>query len=413
MKDEKKLDAILERFYNSYNKYNTKVLEELGNVIKQFDGLTPSQAHKLGQELKYSNNVDKLLNELSKISGKSIQDIDTLLDKVAEENVEFSEIYYEVKGKDYIPYEKNDSLRRYVETIKMETMGTFINLSKQKNIGFTTKWGNGTIFKPLENVYRDLIDEAVFNVSTGVADYQKAMRNTIKQLADSGIKVNEEKTTYESGYTRRIDSSVRQAILTGVKKINLGVQEKVGKDFGADGWEIDAHSPCADDHLDTQGKQFSEEEFNNLNSEGEATSYDGELVDIKRYTKKGRMYFRPVSELNCTHFAYAIVLGVSLPSYSNKMLKEYRENSLEEIEYKGRKYTRYEATQIQRRMETEIRRQKDRQIIARASGDKDEIQDAQRKITQLTKEYNNFSNASGLDTYKNRLVVSGYKRVKI
>ena len=105
MKDDKKLDAVLERFYNVYNKYNTKVLEELGNTIKQFDGLSPSEAHKLAQELKYSNNVDKLLQDLSKISGKSIEDINILLDEVAKENIGFAEAYNESKEK--LSYEDN------------------------------------------------------------------------------------------------------------------------------------------------------------------------------------------------------------------------------------------------------------------------------------------------------------------
>lgn len=383
MQDEEKLDKILEKFYIRFNKYNTKILEELGNIIKQFDGLNPSQAHKLAQELKYSGNLDKITKELSRISGKSVQDIKKLYKEVAKENLEFSEA---------LKMDYTDQINRYVLTIANETTNTFKNLSNTKNIGFTFKDKNGKIiFKPLENVYKDLIDEAVFNVSTGVIDYQKAMRNTINQLANSGIKVNEEKTTYESGYTRRIDSSVRQAVLTGVRKINLGVQEMVGEQFGADGYEISAHFPCADDHLDIQGRQYSKEEYKELNED---------LV-------------RPIGELNCTHFAFAIVLGVSLPSYTKKQLNEYKRKSLEKVTYKDKTYTKYEATQVQRKLETEIRKQKDRQIIARASGDKDAISDAQRKITQLTKEYNNFSNASGLDTYKNRLVVSGYKRIKV
>ena len=382
MQNEEKLDKILEKFYVRFNKYNTKILEELGNTIKLFDGLTPSEAHKLGQELKYSNNINDLLKELSRLSGKSIKDINTLLDEVAKENLEFAEAYN---------VEYTDQIRRYVDAVKQQTYGTFKDLSKSKNLGFSYKDKNGKmIFKPFKKVYTDLIDEAVYNASSGVVDYQSAMRNTIKQLADSGIKVHEAKTTYKTGYTRRIDTSVRQAILTGIRKINLGVQERVGEQFGADGYEISAHFPCAEDHLDIQGRQYTKEEYKELNED----------------------LTRPIGELNCTHFAFAIIIGVNLPSYSNKQLREYREKSLEEITYNGKTYTKYQATQVQRRLETEIRKQKDRQIMARASGNKAEISDAQRRISQLTNEYNRFSQIAGLDTYKNRLAVSGYNRLK-
>ena len=114
---------------------------------------------------------------------------------------------------------------------------------------------------------------------------------------------------------------------------------------------------------------------------------------------------------NCRHFVFSIILGVNKPSFTGNQLRKIREDSLREVEYDGKKYTSYEATQVQRKLETEIRRQKDRQIIARSSGDKTEIANAQRKISQLTSKYNDFSQKAGLDTYKNRLTVSGYKRV--
>lgn len=398
MKDEKKLDLVLERFYNRYNKFNTKVLETLGETIKQFDGLTPTEAHKLAQELKYSTNIDELLNELSRLSGKSVQELDELFDRVAKENVGFAEEYYLIQGKDYIPYEENEQLRRYVETIKKETYGTFKNLSKSRNIGFTYKQDNKVIFKPFKKAYRELIDEAVYKVSTGVTDYQSAMRNTIKQLADSGIKVHEETTTYKSGYNRRIDSSVRQNVLEGIRRINIGVQEEVGEEFGADGIEVSAHVPCAEDHLEINGKQYKARPKETLD----------ELLDRVNSTLD-----RPIGQWNCRHFVFSIIWGVNLPNYTDKELNSMRHESLSKVLYDGKYYTKYEATQVQRRLETSIRQQKDRQIMARASGDKVEISKAQSKITQLTSKYKDFSDKAGLDVYKNRLYVSQYHRVNV
>lgn len=390
MKDDKKLDPVLERFYNRYNKYNSKVLKRLGWTIKQFDGLTPSEAHKLAQELKYSTDIDELLNELSEISGKSIKDVNEFLDRAAQENVELAEQYYKIKDKKYIPYEENDTLKRYVNSIKKETDNTFKNISKTQNIGFTFKDDKGNVyFKPFKRAYIDLIDEAVNNVAMGVEDYQSAMRNTIRQLADSGVKIHEESTTYPSGYNRRIDSSVRQNVLTGVRKVNIGIQEQIGEELGADGVEISAHSPCAEDHLFINGQQFSKKEFQKINGDLE----------------------RPVGEYNCRHFVFSIILGVNQPSYTKRQLANMQNMSLEKIEYDGKTYTRYEATQVQRQLETEIRRQKDRQIIARSSNNVDEISKAQNKISILTRKYNELSNVADIPTYKNRMSVSGYRKV--
>ena len=391
MQDNDKLDIILEKYYNRYNKFNTKVLEELGNVIKQFNDVSPSQAYQIAQELKLGYELNDLLNELSQISGKSVNDISKLFDKVAEENVNFAESYYKAKNQEFVKYEDNQQLQNMVDAIKKETNNTFINIANSNNVGFTLKDSKGKItYKPLTDVYNEVIDEAVYNVSIGVKDYQSAMRNTIKQLADSGVKIHEEKLGYANGYNRRLDSSVRQDILTGLRQINLDIQEEIGKELGTDGVEISAHFPCAEDHLDIQGRQYTNKEFEKLNSN----------LD------------RPIGEYNCRHFVFSIILGVNEPSYSKNRLSRYKRYSREKVSYKGKEYTKYEATQVQRQLETAIRKQKDRQIIARASGDKQEIGLAQQKISQLTTEYNKFSQAAGLDTYKNRLTVSGYRPVK-
>ena len=392
MKDDKKLELLLERFYNRFNQYNTKVLKKLGEAINKFDGVSPSTAHKIAQELKYGAVMDDLMAELSQLSGKSIKDIEEAFEIVAVENVAFAEVYAKAKKMEFVDYKDNEQLKKLVKGIAGETNDTFKNLSRSRAIGFVLKDEKGKkTFKNLKDTYRDLIDEAVFNVETGVADYQSAMRGVMKQLADSGVKVHEEKVGYPSGYNRRIDSSVRQNVLTGVRKVNISVQEQVGRDFGADGVEISAHSPCAEDHLHLQGKQFSKKEFAKINGSLE----------------------RPIGEYNCRHFVFSIVLGVNKPSYSNKMLNQMNRESQSVIEYEGKKYTSYEATQVQRKLETEIRKQKDRQIIARASGDKDGVGIAQSNITTLTRKYNDFSKKAGLDTYKKRLTVSGYHKVSV
>lgn len=392
MKDDKKLELLLERFYNRFNQYNTKVLEKLGEAIKKFDGVSPTTAHKIAQQLKYGTDIDDLMAELSKLSGKSIKDIEEAFDLVAEENVAFAEVYAKAKNMEFVDYKDNEQLKRLVKGIAGETNATFKNISRSKAIGFVLKDENGNkIFKNLKKTYNDLIDEAVFNVTTGTTDYQSAMRGVMKQLADSGVKIHEEKVGYKSGYNQRIDSAVRQNVLTGIRQVNLEVQKQVGRQFGANGVEISAHSPCAEDHLSIQGKQFSNAEFKKLNASLE----------------------RPIGEYNCRHFVFSIVLGVNQPSYSNKMLNQMNRESQSIIEYEGKKYTAYEATQVQRKLETAIRKEKDRQIIARASGDKDGVGIAQSNISVLTRKYNDFSKNAGLDTYKNRLTVSGYHRVSV
>ena len=390
MKDDKKLELLLERFYNRFNQYNTKVLEKLGEAIKKFDGVSPSMAHQIAQELKYGTDIDDLMAELSRLSGKSIKDIEEAFDIVAEENVVFAEVYAKAKNMEFVDYKNNEQLQRLVKGIAGETNAIFKNISKTRTIGFVLKdkYGKKT-FKNLKDTYIDLIDEAVFNVEIGVSDYQSAMRGVIKQLADSGVKIHEEKVGYPSGYNRRIDSSVRQNVLDGIRKINVNIQEQVGKEFGANAIELSLTFPCADDHAPYEGKIYTHKEFENIQSSLE----------------------RPFFQWNCRHFGFQVVKGISQPQYTQKYLDQKHAQEHEEFYFEGKKINQVEANDLMRKIETSIRRNKDAQIIGRSAGNKEIVANSQQNITALTYKYNELSKVSNLPTYKNRLVVSGYRRV--
>ena len=391
MINEKKIDAVVERFYNRFNAYNTKVLKKMGETVKKFDGVTPMVAYQLQQELKYGSDLRQMIRELARITRKTEKELYEAFDYFANENVEASKIYFEARNMEYVPYKDNPRLKQIAEAVKEETGDLFRNLSNTSGVGFVTinKTTGQKEFKSIERAYNELIDEAVYNVSIGVQDYQSAMRKVLTQMADSGVKVHEDKILYKSGYNRRIDSAVKQNILTGVRKINIDIQREVGEQFGANGVEVSAHFDCAEDHLDIQGKQYTNKQFDRING----------------------MLDRPIGEYNCRHFVFSIILGVSQPNYSKKELNQMERESLQKQEYEGVQYTKYEATQKQRQLETAIRRNKDKQIINRASGNENEAIKYQKKINELTYKYNDFSSKMGLKTYKENITVSGYRKI--
>ena len=384
-----KLELALERFVRRFEEFNTKVLEEFGKTISKFDQLTPSQAHKLAQQLKNGRDIEKILADLERISQLSRKDIEDLLEITAKENIAFANTYYEAKAMDKVSYETSKQFQDLVKAVEKTTKGEFTNLSKTTALKLLKDNGK-PLYLDIKKAYNEVIDRCVLAVATGQTNYQKAMYDTIKQLANSGVRKIYYDNVGKRAYARRLDSSVRMNILDGVRQVNIGIQEQVGKEFGSNGVEISAHSPCAPDHIFIQGQQYTKKQFNKINA------------NLKR----------PIGTLNCTHFVFSIVLGVSSPSYTKKQLNQYKQESETIIEYQGSKYTKYEATQVQRRIETAIRQQKDLQIIAKASGNKDTIAKAQQNITNLTKEYKKFSEVAGLDTKMNRLRVVGYQRVR-
>jgi hypothetical protein len=106
-------------------------------------------------------------------------------------------------------------------------------------------------------------------------------------------------------------------------------------------------------------------------------------------------------------------LGVSKPEYSEEELKQINYDNNKGFELDGEHFTNYQGTQLQRKLETEIRKQKDIQIMAKASGNKELVAESQQKITQLTHKYKQLSDVSGLPTKMERMRVPQYKRVNV
>lgn len=431
MLNEKLQEQLLEIFDKRFQDYNTKVLEELGNVIKQFKDLTPSQAYKLGQQLKYNTTIKDLLNELSKISGLSVKELKTILEKVAKENIGFADVYYKARGLETPMYEQNKALQRLVSSIYSISGEEFKNIAK--STGFRLLGDND---KPLllniDETYKYVIDKCVVAISQGKETYQQSMRSTLKQLSNSGVR----KIEYESGYSRRLDTSIRMNILDSIKQVSNESQQLFGEEFGYNAIEVSHHSNSAPDHsnndiengkFDIDGHQFVKLDIlkkqikNGI--EKEITLKDIDEVN-HRVKCKGKWYYdfdyineklnRKVSDLNCQHYIFSIILGVSKPQFTDKQLEEDKKKNNDGFEFDGKHYTFYEGEQLLNRIALEIRKNKDTQIMAKSSEDNDLILSSQTKITQLTTKYRQVVKVSGLP---NKLAtkgwVPGYKRTSV
>lgn len=403
MLNEELQEKLLSVFDKRFQDYNTKVLEELGNVIKQFKDLTPSQAYSLAQQLKYNTTIKDLLDELSKISGLSVKDLKAILEKVAKENIGFADVYYKSHGLKTPIYSENKTLQRLVSSVYSISGAEFKNIAK--STGFRLLGDNGEpLLLDIDETYKHVIDKCVIAISQGKETYQQSMRSTLKQLSSSGVR----KIEYESGYSRRLDTSIRQNILDSMRQVANESQKLFGEEFDSDGVEVSVHEMPAPDHELVQGRQFSNKEFENFQNDRKAVDYTG-MVFEPEFEGHDR---RSISEYNCYHYIFSIVLGVSKPQYSNKQLQEIIDNKNKTFEFDGKTYNMYEGTQLQRRIETAIRQEKDTQILARASEDNELVLQSQTRITQLTTKYKRLCSISGLpNKLSTRASVSGYRKV--
>ena len=90
-------------------------------------------------------------------------------------------------------------------------------------------------------------------------------------------------------------------------------------------------------------RELINEEFEKLQTEGMAYDYKNKFINMHMPTKKGMsVNFRPISEYNCYHYTFAIVLGVNNPEYTNEKLQEINDNNKKGFEFEGKHYTNYE-----------------------------------------------------------------------
>ena len=338
----------------------------------QFTATAQYETWKL-QELGLSQReIKKRLKKLLKVSNRELR---KMLTQSAEAGYSYD--LRSLPQVQAIPFQQNEAVQQIVAAAVRLAENDLSNITQ--TIGMVDPYGRAL---PLRDAYRSCMDFAFVQVSIGATDYNTAIRQATKNLADRGVRWID----YESGVHTSLEAAVRRNVMGGLGLMQEQISQRTHDDLGADGWEIDAHNNSAPDHEPIQGRQYPDAEYQALNNS---------LV-------------RRIGTLNCGHSAHPIILGVSIQQYSPEKLERMRQKNEEGITYQGKHYTGYEATQRQRRLEASIRRQKRRILVDEAAGDAEKLQTDQIKLQILRQEYSRFSKAADLRTQLERAEVAKF-----
>ena len=405
MISEEQIELLVERLIDRIEKANTYFLKSIGSSIKEISELTPSKAQQLVQILKYGGNYDDIISEISKYTSLDIKDIDEIFSNYAKKDYNFYEKFYQHRNIAFTPFNQNNALKTQTTALANIVKNEMYDYFRTNVLGYSIHDEQGNvIFKGLKDVYNEALDTALLNVGQGKETFDSAMTRIMKDIGHSGLKTLD----YESGRSIRLDSTIRMHLKSRLRELHNENQKLFGAEFGADGYEISVHINPAIDHEKVQGRQFSFSEYDKLNSGLEAKDYKGNTYTLDHDGKNG---YRPISEMNCYHYIFSIILGVSEPEYSEKELRDIINNNNKGFEFEGKHYSMYEGEQLLRKVELELRKSKDTQILARASNNVELVGEMQGRITQLTSKYKDILKASGLKSKIERAKVSGYKRV--
>lgn len=400
MISEEQIDFLVERLVRRTEQANVYFYKKIGGILKQIKTLRPTEAHQLVQILKYGGTYDEIIQQITKYTSLNINEIDEIFNAYAKKDQLFYEKFYKYRNIPFTPFSENMAIRTQTRALANIVKTEMYDYFRTNVIGFTIN----NEFKNIKDTYNYLLDEALLNVGQGKETFDNAMSRILKDMGGSGLKT----INYASGRSMRLDSVVRMHLKSSLRELHNENQKIYGEEFGSDGVEISVHSHPAPDHEKVQGRQFSNEEYAKLQNGEVAKDYKGRVYSLDHDDNDS---YRPISELNCYHYIFSIILGVSEPEYSDKELKDIIKANDDGFEYEGKHYTNYQGEQLQRALERKIREQKDIQILAKASDNKELIGEAQNNITLLTRKYKELSDVSKLPPKMKRLQVANYKRI--
>lgn len=369
--NENWIDNLPNNVTEHFESLNRQVIAIICKRLKEIGEMSATDVHRLTSSIEFLGaDFDKIEKIIAEETGKSRKEIHQMFVDLVTENDNWARVFYEAQGIQPIDITTSLDLQLMTSIIEQQTFNAFVNLSNT-TANFLLVGKTPMLFR---DAYVNVIDRAIFAAQSGVMSYQQAIRPLVKQFGKGQV-------VYESGYRRRSDSVFRQIVLDGVRELNQQVMNYHGAQYGADGVEISAHAISAPDHVFVQGHQFS-----NANYELIQSGIEGQIVadvDGKLY----KTFRRNIGEWNCRHFAIPIVIGISGRAYTDEELRDYRFKSKE----------KYEKTQKMRRMESYIRTLKQERDVYKECGLMDEYRAKRTAITDMTKKYKKYAYENGLE----------------
>ncbi|NLL92518.1 MAG: hypothetical protein GX222_08960 [Ruminococcaceae bacterium] len=329
----RQLDDIPKNLTDLLSLAEQSIINDMARRIAKLDNTVTSATNWQMIRLQEIGTAQEyIITELSRALNMTEQEIVNIFDEAATRTIKSDDAIYKAAGYSPVPLAENPFLQQIIASGVERTKGEFYNLTQ------TTAYTSTRQFERA-------LDLAHVQITTGVMDYQMAVKQAIRSLALNGI----EAITYPSGWVDYLDVATRRAILTGVNQTCGQLQEARADEMGCDLMELTAHHGARPEHAIWQGRIVSRSGQPGYLS----------LQDI------GYGLVTGFKGANCRHDWFPFFEGLSHPAYSNEKLREYNNRT---VKYNGEEISLYDATQKQRYIERQIRRWKREKGAYEAAG---------------------------------------------
>jgi hypothetical protein len=385
---DKELEPYAKLLYENLEGFEQRALTNIGTRIKLIGQLDATDKKALENLSNIGVPLQQIYEDLANVLEVSIEEVETMYNDFAIAKDTEIEKMAKVKDMPFLPYSENMFARQMVQNWVEQTSGEMINLSRTKAIGFSGTLPSGVEMSvTMEKAYQQVVDKAIAAVRTGVSDFNTEMYGALKDLGGSGIK-----TIYESGRAVRLDATIRQWILYGLKQSSQQYEEYIGEQFGADGIEVDYHPAPRKSHEFMGGRTFSLYGRKKING----IVYEDATEALRR-----------LEDYNCLHVKRHVLLGISMPNWDADELEKLKAKDKQKITYKGESKTPYEwKQQNQRVMEREYREKDGQRVILEASGNTQKSDELKKDLRQIKSSYKELCDATGLQPKLERMRIN-------
>lgn len=381
------LDAMPEELAELFRELELFLLGEICGRLNLADKLNEVTVQDIRVLRSHGIDLDAIKKSIAETANVSLDKVDKLLDDVVARNQQYfqgmADLASVTAPQRLIDPSDTDAIRR-------QTKDKFRNLTQ--SLGFLVRQGANVVMLEPAQAYQWTLDRAEMQILSGGVSYNQAIRDAVKELADSGIRV----VDYESGHRDHADVAARRAIMTGVNQICDKYAEQSAEYLETDYYEISAHIGARDvdgpngweNHKAWQGKVYSVRSFDKYPSIFEVCGL-GDVTGL--------------NGANCRHKRFPFIEGVSERTWTDEQLAHIDDGH--GCTFEGREYTAYQATQKQRMVERTIRKLKRENLAFEKAGLKEDAIDTSVRIRSLDAKYKAFSKAANLPQQRERLRV--------
>lgn len=362
------LQRVPEGMIKLYAQAEADILADMARRISTYDYWIPAVEHQAKMFEEAGMVREEILARLKTLTGRTDRELRQLMQEAGTAALKSDDAVYCRQGLHPPPVSASEDLQKILQAGYEKTSGTFRNLTL-------------TTARTAAHQFEQALDRAYMQITLGGMDYNTAIRSTIKQLSAEGVGA----IRYPTGRTDTIEVAVRRAVVTGVNRTALRLQDARADEMGADLVEVSAHAGARPSHAQWQGGIYSRS--------GKSRKYPDFVKATGYGTGAG------LGGWNCSHSFRPWFEGMSR-TYDKALLKEYQ---AKDYEYNGVRMTEYEALQEQRKIERSIRRWKREKNALDAAGL--DSSEASAKITEWNRRQKDFLEQTGLKADGTRVAV--------